>query len=53
MQANVWGNMYSSVCQFVESERTLRAKHLSKRNLTIGGIKEIFSTYKGTKYSPE
>jgi len=45
------GNMYASVRQFVESERTLRVKNLSQLNLSIGGIKDIFLTSKGTKNS--
>ena len=43
------GNMYASVRQFVESERTLRVKNLSKLQLSVAQVKEIFSSSKESK----
>jgi len=37
------GNLYASVRQFLETERTLRIKNLAKLNLSLSEIKEIFS----------
>jgi hypothetical protein len=37
------GNLFASVLQFLESERTLRIKNLAKLELTNAEIKEIFS----------
>jgi hypothetical protein len=37
------GNLYGSVRQFLESDRTLRIKNLAKLNLSMARIKDIFS----------
>jgi hypothetical protein len=37
------GNLYGSVRQFLESDRTLRIKNLAKLNLSMAKIKDIFS----------
>ncbi len=37
------GNLYASVRQFLESDRTLRIKNLSKLDLSLADIKDIFS----------
>jgi hypothetical protein len=37
------GNLYASVRQFLESDRTLRIKNLAKLNLSMADVKEIFS----------
>ena len=37
------GNLYASVRQFLESDRTLRIKNLAKLNLSMAEVKEIFS----------
>ena len=36
------GNLYASVRQFLESDRTLRIKNLAKLNLSLSEIRELF-----------
>ena len=47
------GNSYASVRQFVESERTLRVKNLSKLNLSLSEIKDMFSVSKQSRSESE
>ena len=37
------GNLYASVRQFLEAERTIRIKNLAKLNLDISSIRDIFT----------
>ena len=40
------GNLYASVRQIVESERSIKVKNLAKLNLSLAEIKDIFSSAK-------
>ncbi len=43
------GNLYASVRQIVESERSIKVKNLAKLNLSLAEIKDIFSSSKLTQ----